>query len=714
MDIKGFLGELRRRNVVRVAIAYAAIAWLVIQLADFLIPALQLPEWTHSLILLLVVIGAVPALVFSWAFELTPEGLKRTEEVDPDLSVTHATAKRLDIVTLAALVVVAGLIFADRMFPEKRPGPGPDSAAVESDPSIAVLPFADLSAEGDQEYFADGVSEEILNTLAKIRALKVAGRTSSFAFKGRNEDLRVIGQTLGVRHILEGSVRKSGNRVRITAQLIKAEDGFHLWSETYDRELDDIFAVQDELAAAIVSQLRGSLLGDDTPPATHRTDVAVYDRYLAARHLINQRSKTTLEEAQAILEDVVAQDANFAVAHAALAETFLLLRQDTESYGDLSAAEAHARARPLVERALELDPGLGEAYAVLGLLEMDTTGPEEAIRALKKAIELNPSLPQAYNWLYLATQRAGRPGEALRHLEEAVAVDPLWLAASSNLAGRYRNLGEDEKAWDVINRLEPFYGDSPFFLSSIKGQALEDEGRLAEAIMAYGAARDLDPATALVTARLANAYYQIGEGEKVLELMAPMPALQIFAPYVTQDWEPALPGIEQMLQEDPHDIQIVSIYVDGLLYLNRWSDVVDLYDGSLKQGDFVAKGIAESDNPQLFIAIALALKLAGREGESKALLDQLRRVLRIRGDAGAHDDDSQYRWATIHAVAGETDEALASLERAIDKGFRTFDWTYAPEFAAMEGDPRFAAIQERMQRLINEERAKLDLEPLRD
>ena len=710
MNIKGFLGELRRRNVVRVAIAYAAIAWLVIQLADFLIPALQLPEWTHSLILLLIVIGAVPALVFSWAFELTPEGLKRTEEVDPDLSVTHGTAKRLDIVTIAALVVVAVLIFADRMFPGTAPTPGPDTAAIDSNPSIAVLPFADLSAEGDQEYFTDGISEEILNSLAKIRALKVAGRTSSFAFKGRNEDLRVIGQTLGVGHILEGSVRKAGNRVRITAQLIKAEDGFHMWSETYDRELDDIFAVQDELAAAIVGQLRGSLLGADRPAATHRTDVAVYDRYLAARHLINQRSKTSLEEAQSILEEVVALDPDFATAHAALAETFLLLRKDAQSYGELPMAEADARARPLIERALELDPGLGEAYAVLGLLEMGTTGPEPAIRALTRAIELNPSLPQAHNWLYLATQKAGRTREAIRHLEDAVAVDPLWLAANSNLAGQYRDIGEDEKAWEVINRLEPFYSDNPFFLSSIKGQALEDDGRLAEAIMAYRAARELDPETAIVTGRLANAYYQIGAREKVLELMTP--ALRIFAPYVTREWEVALPGIEKALRDAPYDIQLVNIYVDGLLYLDRWSDVVAFYERELKPAGFVARAITEMNNPQLAVAVALALRLTGREDESTALLARVRGALAAEGGAGPIDDDLEYLWASVHTVAGETDAALDSLERAIDKGFRTFDWTYAPEFALIGDHPRLAAIKERMLRLVNEERAKLDLEPL--
>ncbi len=250
-----FWGELKRRNVVRVTVAYVIVGWLILQLTDVLVPLLTLPEWAGRLIFLLLLVGFPLALFFAWAFELTPEGLKKGKDVDRSDSITHLTGRKLDFGIIGVLVVAVGFLLVDKIYLSEEDTAADEVIATERQ-SIAVLPFVNMSPDPDQEYFSDGLSEEILNLLAKIPELKVIGRTSSFAFKGKNEDLRIIGEALGVNTLLEGSVRKSGDRVRITAQLIDVSDASHIWSETYNRTLDDIFAVQDDVAAAIIDAMQ--------------------------------------------------------------------------------------------------------------------------------------------------------------------------------------------------------------------------------------------------------------------------------------------------------------------------------------------------------------------------------------------------------------------------------------------------------------------------
>ncbi len=255
--------ELRRRNVFRVVAAYLVFGWLVLQIADIVFPALDLPEWTITLIVVLLAIGFIPVLIVSWVYELTPEGLKRESDVDQTRSVTRAAGRRLDLITIAMLVLVLAVIVVNRMLPDGQKDDRADAAAHEY--SIAVLAFEDLSDTQDQEYFGDGLAEELLNQLAKVEDFRVAGRTSAFAFKGRDDDLRVIGGKLNVATILEGSVRKAGDQLRITAQLNDVADGYHLWSETYDGKLENIFEFQEQIARSVVTALKSTLLGTTEP-----------------------------------------------------------------------------------------------------------------------------------------------------------------------------------------------------------------------------------------------------------------------------------------------------------------------------------------------------------------------------------------------------------------------------------------------------------------
>ncbi len=331
-----FIKELKRRKVFRVAVLYFFVAWLIMQVADVMFPALNLPDWTITLVVTLLIMGFPLALILAWAFELTPEGLKKERDVDHADSVTHTTGRKFDFLIIAVLVVALGYFTYDKLVPST----GRDAALVETTKqavtervvtkqagsteigkSIAVLPFVNMSEDAGNEYFSDGLSEELLNMLVKIPELRVAPRTSSFSFKGKDLKISEIAHELNVNHELEGSVRKSGNKVRITVQLIKADDGFQLWSETYDRTLDDIFVVQDDIANAVVNTLKITLMG--SMPKARETDPEVYSLYLQGKYFENLSGKENIEKALAAFEQALAIDPDYPGIHITLGVTYL-------------------------------------------------------------------------------------------------------------------------------------------------------------------------------------------------------------------------------------------------------------------------------------------------------------------------------------------------------------------------------------------------------
>lgn len=309
-----FFQELKRRNVVRVAVLYILAAWLLLQVTDVGIDLLELPGWVGRFVLLVVALGFLPALILSWIYELTPEGLKRAHEVPASVSITPETGRKINVLIGVVATLAVLTILVDRLFPETRS----PASRVAVDASIAVLPFVDMSREQDQAYFSEGLSEELLNLLAKIPALRVISRTSSFQFKDRSEDVRMIADQLGVANILEGSVRKSGNRVRITAQLVQAADGSHLWSETCDRHLDGIFEMQDEIAGAVVQALKVELLDEQLPTPGRTDDSEAHTLYLQGRYFADRRSKENLEKAVDYYRQALVVDPNYSLAWAAL------------------------------------------------------------------------------------------------------------------------------------------------------------------------------------------------------------------------------------------------------------------------------------------------------------------------------------------------------------------------------------------------------------
>ncbi len=476
------LAELKRRNVIRMGGLYLVGAWLLIQIAETLLPIFHTPDWVLQALVVLLALGLLPALVFSWVYELTPEGLKRDSDVDPAQSIAPRTAQRMDRLMVLGLLAVVAIVIADRYWPV-APAPRDDvatehttrapaaSAADSAAPvvtstapakSIAVLPFTDLSPDRDQEYFSDGMSEEILNALAQVRDLKVAGRTSSFHFKGKNQDLRAVGQALGVSNVLEGSVRKQGDQVRITAQLIQVSDGFHLWSQSYDGDMSDVFELQERIARAITDELKVILSGDQQQRLTRQgTDsVVAHQQYLRGRYFWNRRGFQNLKSAEQAFQAALAADADYVDAWAGLAQTQALIFEysvnDPDSPG---RTDTSAEALDAAEHALRLDPDSSAALSaramVRGQYQFDWAAAENDFRA---AIASNPRDATALHWYGEMLMYQRRWEESKAQLDAAIGIDPLapilHVAKAHSLALR----GELEAAlpiYDEALRLVP-------------------------------------------------------------------------------------------------------------------------------------------------------------------------------------------------------------------------------------------------------------------
>ena len=454
-----FYDDLKRRNVIRIAISYVVVSWVLIQVGEILFSALGLGSEPTRILLAVLLLGFIPALVFAWVFEITPEGIKREKDIERDESVTNITAKKLDKATTGLLVVAIALFGIDKFIAEDAPDAGTEKVvfASGSEQSIAVLPFVNMSSDVEQEYFSDGITEEILNSLAKIKQLKVAGRTSSFSFKGKSDDLRTIGAALGVAHILEGSVRKAGNEVRITAQLIKVADGFHMWSETYDGSLDKVFDLQERISREVTSELKIVMnLGEDARLVHKLTEsVAAYDLFLRGRALVRKRIDNFIPEGIALLEQAVELDPQFAEAWAVLAEAEAVI-DGYQPIGETSGAE---RARAHIEKALSINSSLVLPHAVSGLIkgdsDIDFLG---AIRELDRALSLDPQNPLTLRWLGNYYQALGYFDKAQSLYEQAYALEPLSRVEAFNLASNRLHQGELNAAIRLYRKVNDLTG----------------------------------------------------------------------------------------------------------------------------------------------------------------------------------------------------------------------------------------------------------------
>jgi TolB-like protein/Flp pilus assembly protein TadD len=454
--------ELNQRNVLRVGAAYAVIGWLLIQIAETIFPLFGFDETPARIVVLVLAIGFVPVLVLAWAFEITPEGLKRDIDVDRHRPNNGKSSKTFD--RMIALVLALALAYF--AFDKFVLGPTRDAALVEEaahlarsnalvesfgEHSIAVLPFANLSNDPEQQYFSDGMAEELLNLLAQVPRLRVVSRTSSFAFKGQSIGVQNIAQQLGVNHVLEGSVRRSGDRVRITAQLIEARSDTHLWSQTYERQVDDVFAIQDEISAAIVRELGATLALNPMASAQVRAPAnnETHEAYLRGRYLMAQRSPEALAAAVAEFRKAVELDPDYALGHASLAIAIGL----SAGFGILTESEAIEHARPHADLALTLDPNLAEAHAAGGWARWSAETFLQAEAHFRRATELNPGYAEAHMWLgHFLLHRRDYVG-SLSLFQKTVQLDPLSVPAKNNLLSALIDRGRLDEARQVLEKI---------------------------------------------------------------------------------------------------------------------------------------------------------------------------------------------------------------------------------------------------------------------
>jgi TolB-like protein/Flp pilus assembly protein TadD len=475
-----FFAELKRRRVFRVMAVYGIVGFVLLQIMDLVVPALLLPEWTYRLVAVILLLGFPVAIVLAWALEMTPEGVRRTAEAAPgELTeiIAAPASKRWSAGVLAlagATALLAGVWYVGRQSApavQTDPVASADAGTGVSSTSIAVLPFVNMSDDASNEYFSDGISEELLNLLAKIPELQVTSRSSAFSYRDKDVKLAEMARELNVAHILEGSVRKSGDEVRVTAQLIDARSDTHMWSQTWDRSLDDIFAIQDEIAADVVEQLKVTLLGE--APTVEETDPEAYALFLQARQLYRQGTVESYEQSNELYEQALELDPDYAAAWAGLARNYTY----QAAAGDLGPVdEGYRLAREAANRALEIDGENAEAYSRLGRIALLYDGDlAAASRHLERALALDPTNPDIIGRAAILALDLGRLDEAITLQEYVVARDPVnptayyWLGRTHLWAGR---LDEAIASLRTVLTLSPEFRAAQYF----SGAALLSNG----------------------------------------------------------------------------------------------------------------------------------------------------------------------------------------------------------------------------------------------
>ena len=687
----GFFSELKRRNVARMAALYAVTAWLIMQVAEVVIGLALLPDWLGRVVLIVLAAGFPLALVLAWFYEVTPEGLKRDTDVDRSGSVTRITGRRMDLVVIALLAAAVGFFAFDKWWLARDIGP-----------SIAVLPFVNMSGDPAQEHLSDGISEELLHRLAQISELHVAARTSSFYFKGKNVAIPQIASELGVKAVLEGSIRKAGDKIRVTVQLINASNGYHVWSQTFDRQLDDIFLIQDEISARVVSALRVTLLGGEQRRINRRpTDnVEAYDAYLLGRQMMARRTSSSLREAEEHFTEAITLDPDFALAYVGLADTYALLG----SYGGLDRPTVLAGAEPALEKALALDDQLGEAFSSMGGVRLLQGDFEASETAYQRAIELSPNYAPAYLGYGMLMKRGfGRVQEALELHQTALGLDPLSTPINMAVVEDYHELGRFEEVRDRCQRVIQIDPDYPRAYTIMADLYWEVFGQLDEAVVWLHKAIELDPGNPDHIRWMGMVFLDLGDyqaGERWMRRamdMAPKQYTSLWgAVYLARylgDQERAVAAAQAMLNVIP----------------NNWLSLLVLRDADYRAGNITAAleryrqarpDLIESEAPVIdatnfgwAIEIANILLKTGDRDRAMKLLQGARSAIATRprlGFSGFGISDVE-----IHALMGDRDLALDLLARAIEEGWRS-SWRVGTErndnLASLRGDPRFQIL----------------------
>jgi TolB-like protein/Tfp pilus assembly protein PilF len=715
--MNNFIEELRRRNVLRVATAYALVAWIIIEAGSVLLPTFGASETTFQAYVVVVLIGFFVSLVFAWVFEITPDGVKLDKDVDRD-AVSYQKKEGLTNYVIIALLVAALAVSLTFNVADIRPATSASAADIMMNrQSIAVLPFASRSADPENALFADGVHDDLLTKLANFGALKVISRTSVMEYRDTTKNLRQIGEELRVDTLLEGTVQRVGNDVRINVQLIDAETDEHLWARTYDRELttDNLFQVQSQVSAEIAATLHATLMPDSQLPAVNvpTENLRAYSLYRSGRDNLYLRQFDPLQEARRQFEEAISLDPDYAEAYVALAESLILLNVNHQA---IPQEEAFRDAEANVNKALELDPELADAYATLGLIKtsiwsVTRLGTEnlEAEAALEQALALNPNHARAYMWFGNLRDAEQRPDEAIAYYHRSMQLDPLGRVPYNNLPTLYAQRGENEYAirlWLDAIEIHPEW-PAPYGLMAAH---LAGMGRLDEAIAWDRRTRELSAEADPVGAIAFFIYREFGDIEKGTALLDAMPEVHPLYPL--------LPGLRALLRSD-----YAAAYEFYLDYAEHNQATRMIYgaasDTALMAGDFAnARKYLLLQNPVLdsdseltvdrftvrdIVKLAYIAKVEGDAARSIELLNAALPVVQALPRTGIFGQG--VRDAQIYALLGQYSDAFAALEEAVSAGYRgsviSDTWLLRddPYFKPIRENERFVAILDQLDAL---------------
>ncbi|MDX2479979.1 MAG: hypothetical protein QNK24_06545, partial [Desulfuromusa sp.] len=714
----------------KVAAAYLIVSWLIMQGGEVMAPALNLPDWANSLLAFFLILGFPVALVFAWAFEMTPEGIKRERDVDRSQSITGTTGQKLNHTIIALLLLTVGYFVYDKFM--AQPGE-PEStilsagdvaeSPVSDFQTIAVLPFVNMSDDAGNEYFSDGLTEELLNILAKIKELRVAGRTSSFAFKGEHDDLRLIGEKLNVATILEGSVRRDDkrNRVRITAQLINVADGYHLWSETYDRELDDIFAIQDEIARRVAQAMRITLLGEDEARLEQHvsTEINAYDTYLRALQNLNENSFESLGIAAAQFEQAIALDPNFTPAKLSLINSWSRMAKT----GVISRQEALNRGMPLLGAIIEEQPDNSNARIQLAIFQIYQNDFQAADSAFTAALESDPRNATGLQAFGRFLYNGGQVDRGLALIDAALEIEPydvqiLWEHCQTNAF--LQNIDVARQSCSRIKEINPesplgWYGEALAYLNI---------GEIARGAKGLSEAVERDPGDFEMISAVADIWLDMGDVEQAEKWLQRADTVGVGQAF------PLRTRLSLNQYREQHELahQLAGQVLDRNLEDRHGTSFnfrqVWAFESGLK-GDYQAGLIPYRENfewafqpsletpDDLIFQIGDIIQIAGLLKLAEPLSDRPDELLRL---VAAHAEGQPPRWgvwapdltrAAIATIRGENGEALQLLNSAWDKKWR-FGWRnvllFDVVFSQLAGEPGFQDLIARIERDIGQQR----------
>jgi TolB-like protein/lipopolysaccharide biosynthesis regulator YciM len=705
--------ELRRRNVFKVAAAYIVFAWLVMQVADVVLNNFDAPAWAFRILTLLLALGLPLAVFFAWAFEITPDGVRREQdERRPDDGGARA-GRKLAFVVLSLASFAIFFFAADRIMDGSQSTTPVVVSTEAPDMSIAVLPFRNRSALDEDVYFVDGIHDDILTQLANISVFeKVISRTSMEQYRDTTKPMLQIGRELGVATILEGGVQRAGDRVRINMQLIDAASDKHLWAQTYDRELtvQNIFAIQSEISREIVEALQAALTEqDDARLRTVPTDnLEAYDEYVRGRYEMAKRSVEALDRAITHFEKAIELDPEYALAYVGLADAINIHAfQSRRNWRETAAARQAA-----IEKALELDPLSGEAYTSLADLRKVQGRTDEAKQLFEKAIELSPNYATAYQWYSHIFAYEGDSETALKYISRAVELDPMAPILRINMIDNLRRLRRHEEAMQEIYSGIERHPDFPIFYAYLSG-SLTGQGRIAEALRATREARRLSPGQPGFALTECELVLELGDDEAAERCFVslrerfphfvPLAGAQVYR--FRHEFDKALEILIEAMPADPGDNDrrvLAWTYMDAGMFDEARPIVRALFPRFFGENEITV------EYRELFDALqaAIILQSEGRQDPADELYDQMlalmREADRLNDGYGAID-------ASIHALRGHKQLALSTMREAIDAGWRQSWWAFRLHyFDAMKDEPEWNAMMAELEADIDRQRAWYD------